>query len=433
MIKDILLIMPNFNWKVKFDKQKDPPMGILYIAAILRQEKYNVKIIDANAEELSIEEVLEIVKDIDPQAIGVSCNYSPLNNLTLKLCEKIKKINSNYMIFVGGNHATASYEYMLSEANGNIDYLIRGQGEKVITRLLEALNNMQDINTVKGIARLIDKKVIKTEDEELFGDLDKLPLPAYDLLNMNHYDRYNILTSRGCPYRCTYCASSVICNRVFYRSPEKVVEEIEYLINSFGYKHFWFSDDTFTENYNHTNELLELIINKNLNITWSCLTRVNRTKLEILNKMKKAGCKYISYGVESGDVGMLGKMNKRITLDEIRNALKLTKEANIDMYTFFLIGYPGETIESIQNSFNLICEIRPTGVSYAVVIPLPGTPLWDLLYKEKLIDYDKIQWDYLFAKLGSTEYAAELASTWCELTKDQLIELCSKGTKLLDN
>lgn len=434
MLKNVVLIMPNFNWRIEFDIQKDPPMGIAYIGAVLELNGYKVTIIDANAEELTLDDVIAKIMKISPDFIGISANYSPLNNLAIELCEKIKDYNKNIIVSVGGNHATASYKYMLEKSNGAIDFVIKGQGETIILNLLESLGNGTEVSKVKGIAYIKNGEVICTEQQELIKNIDDIPMPAYHLLDMNLYDRYNIVSSRGCPYRCTYCASSVIVDKVAYRSPENIVREIEYLIKNYGQKIFWFSDDTFTSNFKHTNQLLNLIIKRNLNIKWSCLTRVNRTSKELLEKMKKAGCIYISYGVESGDANMLEKMNKKITLDQVREALRITKEIGIDMYTFFLIGYPGETIESVNKSFDLIREIKPTGASFAVVIPLPGTSLWNYLYEQGYLDYNRINWDYLFAKSGKDKYenySAKLASTWCGIDEKKLVELCEQGQRLV--
>ena len=435
MYNNIVLVMPNFNWRVDFDIQKDPPMGLLYIGAVLEKDGYDVSIIDANAENLSISQVVDRIVEKKATFVGISANYSPLNNLAQELSMKIKKANPNIIIGIGGNHATASDEFMLKNCNGNIDFILRGQGEKVFPSLLDALNHNIDLNLVKGISYIKENQIILNQDAEHIENLDELPLPAYHLIKMNLYDRYNLVSSRGCPFKCNYCASSVICKKVFYRSPENIVSEIEFLVNTYGKKFFWFSDDTFTSNINHTNKLLDIMIEKKLNIEWSCLTRVNKTNIEILEKMKRAGCKYVSYGVESGDIEMIEKMNKKITLKEVKDALEITKKAGLDMYTFFLIGYPGETMSSVIKSFDLIRETKPTGASFSVVIPLPGTSLWKYLVENNFIDFEKIEWDYLFAKSGKNKYesySARLASSWCNLTQEELICLCEEGQKLTE-
>ncbi len=433
MISKVQLIMPNFNWNAEFDIQKDPPVGLLYIAAVLLKNEYTVEITDANAENLSVDGVLERIEAFGPDLVGISANFSPLHNSALLLSKRIKAFDSSICVVVGGNHATACADYMLEESRGCIDYIARGQGETVLTNLINGLNGGLKQDHIRGISYLRNGKVVSNKPEALIDDLDGLPFPAYHLLNMSLYNRYNLITSRGCPFRCNYCASNVICNRVRYRSPDKIIEEIEYLITNFGNKHFWFSDDTFTANFKHTDELLDKMIEGHLNISWSCLTRVNRTKRGLLDEMKRAGCKYISYGVESGDQLMLDRMNKRITLDEVREALIMTKEAGIDMYAFFLIGYPGDTVTAVEQSFKLIQEVRPNGVSFAVVIPLPGTTLWRFLEDNNQIDYGSIEWDYLFAKTGKGQYEnypATLAAGWCDIPDDKLIELCRKGESL---
>lgn len=433
MYRNITLVMPNFNWKVEFDVSNDLPMGLLYIGAVLENKGFKVRIIDANAEKLSMDEVVSKIMECNSHFVAISANYSPLNNLSLELSEKIKKANSKIIVGIGGNHATASYNFMLKISNGYVDFILRGQGELVIPELLDALNNKEELSSVKGIAYIRKGKIVLNSNNEEIYDLDRLPIPAYHLVNMNLYDRYTLVSSRGCPYKCTYCASSVICSCVSYRSPENIVDEIEFLIKKYGKKFFWFSDDTFTSNIKHTNKLLDLIIEKKIEIEWSCLTRVNKTNVDILKKMKDAGCKYVSYGVESGDIGIINKMNKNITLSEVKEALKITKEVGLDMYTFFLIGYPGENHETIKKSFDLIREIKPTGVSFAIVIPLPGTVLWEYLLENNYISYETIEWDYLFAKSGKQKYekySAELASSWCGLSKDELILLCNEGQNL---
>ena len=436
MIKKVQLIMPNFNWRAEFDIQKDPPVGLLYIASALLDYGYSVEITDANAENLSVDGVMDRIAAYKPDMVGISANFSPLHNSALKLAEKVKAIDNGIWIVAGGNHATACAEYMLEQSRGCIDFIARGQGETVLVNLVRCLGSGFDPASIKGITYMRDGQAVSSGAETLIDDLDSLPFPAYHLLKMELYDRYNLITSRGCPFRCNYCASGVICNKVRYRSPDRIIDEIEYLIKNHGHKHFWFSDDTFTANFKHTNELLDKMIASNINISWSCLTRVNRTKRDLLEKMKRAGCRYISYGVESGDQTMLDRMNKRITLDDVQKALLLTKEVGIDMYAFFLIGYPGDTEETVEQSFKLIREIGLTGVSFAIVIPLPGTALWRLLEDKGLIRYDTIEWDRLFAKSGKgryENYPAMLASGWCGIPADTLVDLCSKGESLCRN
>lgn len=428
----ICLIFPNYVIRETFGNPSDPPLGIALIAAVLEKMGYEVTIIDANAENLKISDIRGRLRKIKPDVAAISCNYSPLHNPTLEIAAMIKD-ELDIPVVVGGNHATALAEYIIGLGN-NIDYVARGEGETVLPDLLEALQGRKDLADVKGLTYRKAGSIVSNDDAALISNLDTIPLPAYHLLKMELYNRYNIIASRGCPYNCSYCASNVIFKRrVRYRSPEHVVDEIELLLSNYGNKRFWFSDDTFTSNTLYVDKLLDEIIHRNIHINWSCLTRVNSVSGGILNRMKKTGCTYISYGVESGNPEMLKRMNKRISLSDVENALKLTKDAGIEMYLFFLVGNFNETWDSISDSYRLIIDMKPTGASFAVVIPLPGTKMFNDLTNKNLIDINAIQWDYLFAKIpgGSYEdYAAGLASRWCSLESNDLIRACKIGETL---
>lgn len=206
-----------------------------------------------------------------------------------------------------------------------------------------------------------------------------------------------------------------------------MVDEIEYLLYNYGKKHFWFSDDTFTSNPKYTNSLLDELIKRDIDVTWSCLTRVDVVTKELLKKMKSSGCSYISYGIESGNQEMLNKMGKKITIDEILTILKVTHEVGIEKYGFFIVGFPEESWETIMDSYRLIYQSKLNGATFNILIPLPGTRLMNELLKTNLIKLDEINWDYLFARtLRETyeSYSAELASRWTEISGTELIEAC---------
>lgn len=436
-INKIMLIMPNFNWRVQTDVKKDPPMGILYIASCLESSGYSVSVVDAHAEELSVESVISKIKHQQPQLVGISCNYAPIHNITIELCERIKTENKNIFTVVGGNHASASYKALL-ESCRYIDYVILGQGEYVLPSLIRSLNSKlhdgQGVSSVNGIAYIDDGVITRTQGAPIITNLDELPMPAYHLVDMSKYDRYNVIISRGCPFQCNYCASNVITkHHVKYRAPKYVANEIKHLFTKYGNKPLWFSDDTFTANKKIVEELLDRIIDMNIGVEWSCLTRVNTTSIDILEKMKKAGCKYISYGVESGNEEMLKLMNKKITIKNVEKVLEDTKSVGIDMYLFFIVGYPGDTKEMEEDSLKLIERLCPTGVGYNVFIPLPGTPSWKELEEKGLVSFDTIEWDKLFARVSFDEpdgYSAKLASTWCDISPEDIIEICNKGTNM---
>jgi anaerobic magnesium-protoporphyrin IX monomethyl ester cyclase len=428
----IAIIFPNYAIREKFGEPSDPPLGIASIAAVLEEKGYQVSITDANAENLTISDIYSRLILLKPDVFGISCNYSPLHNPTLQIAAMVKK-EFNRPVIIGGNHATALVEYILKH-NQDIDFIVRGEGEVVLPELLEALEGHIPITDVKGVTFREGSSIVHNPDAPLIANLDELPLPAYHLLPMDKYKRYNILSSRGCPFQCSYCASDVIFRRrVRYRSPKWVVNEIEYLFHHYGEKHFWFSDDTFITNPQYTHSLMNELIKRDLHITWSCLTRVNKVSKELLEKMKSAGCSYVSYGIESGNQEILDRMNKGIKVDEILDTLKVTHEVGIKQYGFFIVGFPGENWKRIMDTYKLISQSQLDGAAFNILIPLPGTKLLIELLEANLLKLNEINWDFLFARTPQEayeSYSAELAARWSELSGAELIEACKIGHRL---
>lgn len=429
----VTLISPNYALRDAFGDVTDPPLGIASVAAVLLRERHAVEIIDANAENLTDDQVIERVRRFAPGAVGLSCNYAPLHNPTLRLSERLKS-ELGVFVFVGGNHATAMAEHMIRAAP-SIDAVVRGEGEITTTALLHAVEDGVPLEHVPGLViRGSSDEPIPTSRTCSAMDLDSLPLPAYHLLPMKKYARYSIMSSRGCPFSCSYCASNVVFSgRVRYRRPESVVNEIQHLIETYGPKHVWFSDDTFTSNRRYTAMLLDEIERRGLVFSWSCLTRVSVVDEALLRRMKVLGCTYISYGIESGNQGMLDAMGKRIAVDEIVKALNTTAATGLRQYGFFIVGFPGETKETICDSYRLIAATRLDGAAFNILIPLPGTALMHDLLAKNLLSYDEIEWDRLFARTpdeGHDRYAAQLAARWTEVSAAELMEACVVGHAL---
>lgn len=430
----ILLIAPNYLIREEFGDPTDPPIGIASIAAVLQRKGYQVAIIDANAENLSGEQLGARIIAENPAFVGISCNYSPLHNPTIQLAELIKR-ELSCPVIVGGNHASAMASHLL-QCSSSIDFVVRGEGEVILPCLLDALIDGKDLRAVRGISFRMGQDIVTTEEEQLAPSLDEFPRPAYELLPMHIYKRYNIIASRGCPFECAYCASNTIFRRkVRYRSPLSVVDEIEYLLHNFGEKHFWFSDDTFTSHANYTHKLLDELLRRELRITWSCLTRVNKVDRDLLEKMKLSGCAYISYGIESGNEEMLRRIGKKITVEDILQTLDLTHSVGIRQYGFFIVGFPGETEQTIMDSYRLIYRSKLDGAAFNILIPLPGTRVMNELLAQGLIKLDEIKWDYLFARTIDESYegyAAGLATRWTGLSARELIDACTIGHRLPD-
>lgn len=432
----VALVMPNFSTRAEFGDISDPPIGIASIAGFLERRGHEVMIIDGMGEDLPEDTVLGRLLEFRPGAVGISCNYCILHDATVRLARRMREVLGDHVpVFAGGNHAAALADVLLGQAGGSIDCIARGEGELITLSLLEAVEAGAHLSKVPGIAYMENGGVITNPAPPLIPNLDILGLPAYHLLPMDKYRRYNIVSMRGCPYACSFCASTVLFGRkVRYRSPEKVVEEIQHLHETYGDRPFWFSDDTFTVNRAHTFQLLGMMRERGVRVRWSCLTTVTDIGFDLLDAMKAADCQYVSYGVESGSREMLNRMGKRITVEEILRTSRATRAAGLPHYGFFIVGFPGERWETVYDTYRLILESELDGGGMNVLIPLPGTRLWKTLFEErKTFTIEEMRWEELFARLpdeGHTAFPAELASRWCSLSAGELAEACRTGSRL---
>ena len=434
----VVLIVPNFQLRDRFGDISDPPIGIASIAGYLERHGHQILIIDGMGENIRTTEIISRIHDFKPRYIGISCNYSPLHNPTLKLSRRLKEnFGKSIFIFVGGNHATSLSNYMLYQSDGHIDCIARGEGETVTLALIEALEQKEPLNKIPGISYLENGNIIQNRSIPLLIDIDEVGLPAYHLLPMNRYKRYNIVSMRGCPFACSYCASTAIFKRkVRYRSSANVVSEIEKLVSTYGERDFWFSDDTFTINRRHTESILKSISQRGLKINWSCLTAVHTVQRDLLDMMRKAGCQYVSYGIETGSAKHLSRIGKTISVQTIIQTSRLTHAAGLTHYGFFIFGFPGETWNTINDTYDLIQESDFDGGGMNILIPLPGTKLWDNLYQEhQFFTLEEMRWDELFARLpneNQISFAAQLASRWCKLSPEELLDACNTGHRLVN-
>ncbi len=432
----VALLIPNFLMREEFGEISDPPIGVASIGGYLERHGHEVLVVDGMGENIQNPEILRRVADFKPRYVGISCNYCTLHNSTLRLAQMLKEnFGDSVFIFVGGNHATSLSEPLLAQSKGNIDCIARSEGETVALAVIEALEAGESLAKIPGVSFLQDGGMVNNPAIPLLPDLDELGMPAYHLLPMACYRRYNIVSMRGCPYSCNFCASTAIFTRkVRYRSPVSVVAEIEHLLSRYGDRHFWFSDDTFTVNRAHTTELLGEVIKRGMRLTWSCLTTVNTVKADLLEMMRDSGCKYVSYGIETGNPELLSRVGKTISIAGIKQTSRLSRSIGLPHYGFFIFGFPGDTWDTIYDTYKLIYESELDGGGMNVLIPLPGTRLWHTLYEEqKMFTLEEIRWDELFARLPSEAHAsfpAQLASRWCSLSPEELLEACRVGQRM---
>lgn len=372
------------------------PLGLAYLAAALEASKIPVEIIDAWAEGYSLEELGREVAARDPHLVGVTM-MSPTYAAAMRTVDIVRH-NSEAGIVVGGPHPSALPEECLKD-NPHIDFAVIGEGEKALIELVNALSGSRgDLSAIRGLAYRDNGEIINTGYAERIENLDDLPFPARHLFSADRYRTHppygkrnpymTLMTSRGCPFRCTYCSKSVSGQRYRARSPQKVVSEIEHIIGEYGIKEIHFYDDDFTVNMGRAGEICDLLIQEGIDISWSCTTRVDLINEELLKKMKKAGCWLISYGVESADPNILKKVKKGYTIDDVKAAFSLTKKVGIRTIGFFMAGLPGETRETLRDTINFSLELDPDFISWGITGLYPGSALYAAAQNGELGDID---------------------------------------------
>jgi len=389
-----------------------PPLGLGYVAAYAERKGHTVKVIDSEAEEYSYDDVKKIAIKFKPDLVGMQVYCTNVSKAN-KLAEILKK-ELETKIVLGGAQATLEPERLIS--NKHIDFVIYGEGEQTITELLDSLSS-KSYSKILGLVYKEKGKVKTNKPRPLEKELDNIPIPARHLFPMSKYHSsanlrgkrtLNIMTSRGCPYRCAYCAGSLIFGKTHrFNSTDRVIKELRILKEKYNVDSIQFYDETFTVNRKRVIELCEKIIKEKLNIEWSCFTRVNLVDKELLSIMKKAGCYLIFYGLESGVQRILDIIQKDTTLEQARKAMKLTNEAGIETWVSFMMGLPTETKEDAEQTIKFAIEVEPTFVQFPIATPFPGTKLYDIALESGKLkqDWDNFQnWDQVtFISKGRKE------------------------------
>ncbi|MFZ3060705.1 MAG: radical SAM protein [Candidatus Methanoperedens sp.] len=368
------------------------PLGLGYIAAVLEKNDIDVKVIDATALHLNQMQLVNEIISFQPDIVGVSI-MTPTYSASIETVRMIRKIAPKIVIIVGGPHPSALPQRTLEE-NPEIDIIVCGEGEFTMLELIQTISSGRSIESVKGIYYRKNGLSISTSSRAPIDDLDSLPFPARHMFPIDKYKTHppygmknpymSMISSRGCPFKCAYCSKSIFGNKLRMRSPKNVVDEIAYLIKEYGIKEIHFYDDDFTINMNRAEEICDEIIKREIKIIWSCTTRVDLVNQNLLKKMKSAGCWLISYGVESSRQELLDLIGKGITIEQVKSAIKWTKDARIKILGFFMIGLPGETIESINETIQFSKELDFDITNWSLTTIFPGTPLEELVKKRAL-------------------------------------------------
>ncbi len=371
-----------------------PPLSLLYLGSYIKERGHQVTIIDADVEGYTLDGLAQRVIDLKPDLIGITV-MTPFAPNVLNLCKKIKKLAPESKIVLGGIHVTATDTEMMTESK-YVDYLVLSEGEETLTELLTALEKGGDLQQIKGLVfrDQATGQIIKNEPRPPIEDLDALPIPDLDLIENLDFKNYNsihaggkkninILGSRGCPFLCTFCAAHLVHGRrVRFRSPKKVVDEIEYYQKKYGIGYVLFKDGTFTLNHQWVKEVCQEILDRQIKIGFCVNARVDTVNEEILEIMKKAGCQTIGFGIESGSQRILDKLKKGTTLEQIKKALDLVYRMKFFTTSSFMFGNPGETKEDVKKTFELAKNSKLLTVGFCPLTAFPGTEIYDEAIKD---------------------------------------------------
>ena len=423
-------IRGNNPFIIEEERGCNPPLGLLYIAAYLEKfTKYSVEIIDCQVEKINYDSLASRVALARPDVVGLTVMTLTLIDV-IKTVKLIKEVDKRIKVILGGPHVHLFPEETINLQN--IDYLVLGEGEETFKELLERLDNKPALKKVPGLVFKDNGEVVNTGTHPFIKNLDEIPFPARHLVP---YKKYNsllskgnivttVFTSRGCPFKCSFCDRPHLGKIFRARSANNVVDELEEC-TKMGINEFLIYDDTFTVDKKRVLDICNEILRRNLKIGFDIRTRVDTIDEEIIKHLKKSGCQGIHYGVEAATEKVLKILDKGISINQVKEAFDLTRKYSIPILAYFMIGNPSETREDIYATFKLTKELSPDYVHMTILTPFPGTKIYNDGLASGIIKQD--YWRQ-FAKNPSNDF---IPPHWGEIfTRNELNKLLVKGYKI---
>jgi radical SAM superfamily enzyme YgiQ (UPF0313 family) len=376
-----------------------PPLGLLYIGAVLKKAGHDVKLLDIDLENVTEQSFKEVLREFKPSVLGIT-SVTPTIKDAVKWAREAKIHNPSIRVVVGGIHATIAPLELAKEPS--IDFVVVGEGERTVVELLKKMEGKAaEYEDVKGIVFKDKGKTIMNQARELIADMDEMPIPDRSLLR--YPERYvppdavhtpvaTIMTSRGCPGDCTFCCTKQIFTRhVRLRSVDNILSELDTLVNVFKVKEVHIADDTFTINKKRVLEFCDKVKKKNYGIHFEFMNgiRADCVDEEILGALRSIKVRNVGFGVESGSKEVLRLAKKNIDMEKVRRAFKLSKRFGFETWAFFIIGLPGENSATVRESIEFAKELDPDFAKFLILKPYPGSEVFQYLSERKLIDnYD---------------------------------------------
>ena len=414
--------MGGFGFEVKSGNMT-PPLGLAYCAAVMERVGIEVEILDAVALGMKPGEVLGRVREQGYGLVAVN-TATPSIADDLAMANSIKELLPQAFVALIGPHVSIFSEDALKESRA--DAVVRGEPEYSLAELADAVTHNKPVEKIQGLTILAGAGVKHTADRPPIADLDSVPFPARHLLPMDRYRSAvwgkrpftTMLTSRGCFYGCSYCPYPIGHGTQWRaRSPGNVVDEIEECVGRFGVREILFRDPLFTADKERATEIADLIVKRGITVDWRCETRADLVSEEMIDSFARAGCKEINFGVESGSHEILKGVNRvPISPERIRKLFERCRRVGIETMAFFIIGLPGETEQTVEQTIRLAIELDPDIVQFTAATPYPDTPYYEQLKQEGLLKED---WSLFTSR-------APVVGTR-ELDPDKLGELIAKA------
>ena len=383
-----------------------------YIASVLEQEGHDVKILDASLEKKDTDEVLAEIETYRPDLVGATV-FTALYAQAKEILKRAKREFPQIVTVAGGPHVTVLPEETLRDMGP--DYIVVGEGEITILELVATLESQGDAGDIAGVGSIKNGVVKVNSRRDFIADLDALPFPARHLMKIKEYDEAHakvfpsktaILATRGCPFDCGFCSNASLWKRKYRRrSSQSIVKEMIDIYNNFAIKYIQFTDDLFTANKAWVTELCREIVDADMGFTWNCAARVDTLDKETMELMRDSGCRTLFVGVESGSKVILDNMNKRIAIPQAIKVFQWAKELHYHAaHAFFIIGYIGETEDTVKQTIDLAKRLNPDSVAFSMATPVPGTDFQEEAAKRNLITTnDWRDYDFLTSSVCRTE------------------------------
>ncbi|MDH5509403.1 MAG: B12-binding domain-containing radical SAM protein [Nitrospinota bacterium] len=387
IVPKVLLVYPpiskfeRYGGRLGFFGGNQIPLGIFLLASYLREKGIEVHAIDAEARLMKPEDIAQLLKRDGYNVLGISATTVAFHR-ALELAKCAKEISPDVVTILGGPHvSTSPGQPMEYDA---FDYAIRNEGEETLVELLGCLEVDGNHEEISGLSFRKGGEIKVNPARRYIEDLDTLPFPAYDMIpdigiyspppfNYKKSPVVNIITSRGCPFKCTFCETTTFGRKVRMRSAKNIVDEIQHVTEKYGAREIAFVDDTFTVQPKRIYEIFELARERNLDFPWSCMSRVDTVDDALLEFMSQRGCWYVALGIESGDEEILKRIKKNIKFSQVEKVVSKCHELGMVTKGFFMIGHPGETVETIEKTIKYAQSILLDHVVVTINTPMPGS------------------------------------------------------------